>query len=239
MSSVRVVLARPRDPNNIGAVARAMKNFGCRDLWVVAPLSVTWDEVTAAPHAMDVVTQARVVATLAEALADCTLVIGTGDATRAQGHTAPCTPRALSELLSQASQSVALVFGNEKHGLTNDDLSHCHRLMTIPTQADCPSMNLGQAVAVCLYELTRDKSADVPPQVADKPTAGATEAAVQLAMEVCQQAGFILPGNDDDLTQRVRAVLLRYDLSQHDLILLCGMLRKTRNTLRLFVKQTC
>ena len=92
---------------------------------------------------------------------------------------------------------------------------------------------------MCLYELTREASANVPSQFADKPTAGATEAAVQLALEVLQQVDFVLPGNDDDLTQRVRAVLLRYDLSQHDLILLCGMLRKTRNMLRLFPRQTC
>jgi tRNA/rRNA methyltransferase len=223
-STVRVVLVRPRDPNNIGAVARAMKNFGFGDLCVVSPYALTWDEVTAAPNAMDVVTQARIVATLDEAVADCNLVVGTGDQTRTTGS---YTPRDLSNQLHAASYRVALVFGNEKHGLTNEDFSRCHRVMEIPTQPGCPSMNLGQAVAVCLYELVREEIPDTT--LAEQAGAGVTNAAVALAMEVLQQADFVLPGNADDLMRRVRAALHKYQLSQYDTTMLCGILRKIKD----------
>ena len=226
MSSVRVVLVRPRDPNNIGAVARAMKNFGFRDLWVVSPYPSTWEQMKSAPHAMDVVEAARVVALLDEAIADCNLVIGTGDARRAGEESQPITPRQLSERLQAASYQVALLFGNEKSGLNNEDLSRCNTLMAIPTQVDCPSMNLGQAVAVCLYELVRERPIAALP-LADKPSAGMSEAAIRLALEMLHASGFVLPGNEDELTRRVRGTLLKYDLSNYDLNLLCGIMRKT------------
>jgi TrmH family RNA methyltransferase len=231
VSSVRVVLVRPRDPNNIGAAARAMKNFGFRDLWVVSPYPTTWEQMKSAPHAMDVVDAARVVASLDEAIADCNLVMGTGDMRRARDEDPPITPRQLSERLQQASYRIALLFGNEKHGLTKEDLAHCHALMTIPTQPDCPSMNLGQSVAVCLYELVREAPLASIPQ-AEQPTAGANDAAVRLAIELLREADFLLPGNEDDLTRRVRSGLLKYALSSYDLSMLCGIMRKTLHALR-------
>ena len=231
MSSVRVVLVRPRDPNNIGAAARAMKNFGFRDLWIVSPYPTTWEQMKSAPHAMDVVEAARVVASLDEAIADCNLVIGTGDVRRAADESQPITPRQLSERLQQASYRVALLFGNEKSGLNNEDLSRCNTLMAIPTQEDCPSMNLGQAVAVCLYELARERPTALAPP-ADKPSAGMNEAAIRLALELLHASGFVLPGNEDDLTRRLRSTLLKYELTKYDLNLLCGIMRKTLVTLQ-------
>ena len=231
MSSVRVVLVRPRDPNNIGAAARAMKNFGFRDLWIVSPFPATWEQIKSAPHAMDVVEAARVVSSLDEAIADCNLVIGTGDVRRAADESQPITPRQLSERLQANSYRVALLFGNEKSGLNNEDLSRCHTLMTIPTHEDCPSMNLGQAVAVCLYELVRERPTALAPP-ADKPSAGMSEAAIRLALEMLHASGFVLPGNEDDLTRRLRSSLLKYDLTKYDLNLLCGIMRKTLVTLR-------
>jgi TrmH family RNA methyltransferase len=228
---VRVVLVRPRDPNNIGAVARAMKNFGFRDLWVVSPYPTTWEQMKSAPHAMDVVEAAQVVSSLDEAIADCNLVIGTGDTRRAGDEDKLITPRQLSERLQSASYRVALLFGNEKSGLNNEDLSRCHTLMAIPTQTDCPSMNLGQAVAVCLYELVRERPKAGAP-LADQPTAGMNEAATRLALELLHASGFVLPGNEDDLTRRLRTGLLKYELSSYDLKILCGIMRKTLLALR-------
>ena len=184
-SQVKIVLVRPRDPNNIGAAARAMKNFGFTDLAVVTPYPPVWNEVVSAVNAEDVLTNARVCESLDEAIADCNLVVGTTDRTRVEEKRTVYTPFDLSRELSVADYDLALVFGSEKHGLTNEDLSRCHRVMNIPTKPNCPSMNLGQAVAVCCYELIREGAqAAIVSHPAETATAGATEAALRLSLEV-------------------------------------------------------
>jgi TrmH family RNA methyltransferase len=164
---LQVVLVSPRNPLNIGAAARAMANFGFSRLAVVAPYAPHWREAQAAAiGASDLLQNAKVSASLAEALADCTLVAGAATLARRK----PAQPVVLLPALAPLLQSelarggrAALVFGPEKHGLTRADLSHCHLLVEIPTQPRQPSMNLGQAVAVCLYELsTRMEPGAVP-----------------------------------------------------------------------------
>lgn len=228
----RVVLVRPRDPNNIGAAARAMKNFGFRDLCVVTPFAPVWDEIVSAPNAGDVLEKVRVCDRLDEAISDCNLVVGTGDPTRLSDAREMFTPADLGRLLQSATYKTALVFGTEKHGLTNEDLCRCHRIMSIPTRPDCPSMNLGQAVAVCLYELTRESRGEVVPPAADVVTAGATEAAVGLTLDVLRLADFVLPGNEPDLVRRVRNSLMKYNLSSYDMNMVCGILRNVRERLQ-------
>ena len=154
----RIVLVRPRNPNNIGAAARAMKNFGFTDLTVVAPHAPVWDEAVSAVNAVDIIANARVVGSLIEAISDCTFVVGTVDRTRVESKQAIYTPADLSRDLQATDHRLAMVFGPEKNGLTTEDLSHCHRALSIPTRPLCPSMNLGQAVAVCCYELMRDRA---------------------------------------------------------------------------------
>jgi tRNA/rRNA methyltransferase len=229
----KVVLVRPRDPNNIGAAARAMKNFGFSELWVVTPYPPVWEEVVSAVNATDVIAKARVVGSLAEAIADCTFVVGTADPRRVKPKPAIYTPADLSRDLQATAHRLALVFGSEKHGLRNEDLSHCHRLLSIPTRPDCPSMNLGQAVAVCCYELARDQSP--PPVAARNPepaTAGEIETALQFALEVLRLSGFILPGDEPDLTLKLRRSLIRFDLTEREVKILCGALRKLTSSLR-------
>src|SRR5215510_1900510 len=101
LSNCRIVLVRPRDPNNIGAAARAMKNFGFTDLAVVTPHPPVWDEVTSAPNAADVLANARVVATLDEAISNCNLVVGTTDRTRIEEKQTVYTPFDLSSDLAE------------------------------------------------------------------------------------------------------------------------------------------
>ena len=137
-SRCKIVLVRPRNPNNIGAVARAMKNFGLTDLWIVGPHPPVWDEVVSAVNATDVLAGARVVESVDQAIADCNLVVGTTDRTRVDEKQTVYTPVDLIRELRETSYNLALIFGSEKHGLTNEDLSRCHRLMSIPTQQDCP-----------------------------------------------------------------------------------------------------
>jgi len=171
-----VVLVAPRNPLNIGAAARAMANFGFQRLSIVAPFAVNWMEAKSAVGAPDLLRDARVFDTLAEALRDCSLVIGTGSldrrrpvqATLGLPEAAALIRNAVAAGLapenvepsspSRAPQRVALLFGSEKHGLTTEELSWCHALAVIETCDAQPSMNLGQAVAVCLYEISRTRA---------------------------------------------------------------------------------
>src|SRR5262245_23765696 len=233
MGNRRIVLVRPRDPNNIGAAARAMKNFGFTDLAVVTPHPPVWGEVVSAVNATDVLTNARVCGALDEAIADCNLVVGTTDRTRVEGKHPLYTPFELSRELAVADYDLALVFGSEKHGLTNEDLSRCHRVLSIPTEPGCPSMNLGQAVAVCCYELIRDGAqAAIVPRPAEAATAGATEASLQLSMEVLKLIDFVLPGNEPDLTRRLRGSLLRLNPTRYDIEIVCGGLSRIKRGLQ-------
>jgi tRNA/rRNA methyltransferase len=152
-----VVLVSPRNPLNVGAAARALANFGCTRLTVVSPYAPHWREAQSAVGAPHVLENATVCATLAEAVSGCTLVIGTGTLShRKAEQSVVLLPDLAGPVRNELQRggSVALVFGPEKHGLTRDDLSWCHLLVEIPTDPLQPSMNLGQAVAVCLYELS-------------------------------------------------------------------------------------
>src|SRR5436190_1440747 len=161
--NLRVVLVATRNPLNIGAAARAMANFGFSRLRVVNPYDVAFREARSAVGAAPLLQRAEEFDTLADAVADCRLVIGT----TSLGHRELQHPIRRLEygarlILRALPQSpVALLFGSEKFGLSNPDLSHCHWLMRIPTVDQDLSMNLGQAVALCLYELARNPKAAV------------------------------------------------------------------------------
>jgi len=153
---LEVVLVSPRNPLNIGAAARAMANFGFGRLTVVAPYAPHWREARSAVGAPELLARARETATLAEAVAQCTLVAGTGTLTYRKPEQRVVRLPELAPLMAREltrGGRIALVFGPEKHGLTREDLSYCHVMVEIPTDPRQPSMNLGQAVAVCLYEL--------------------------------------------------------------------------------------
>ena len=167
---VEIVLVSPRNPLNIGAAARAMANFGFSRLTVAAPYAPHWREAKSAVGAPELLQGAKSTECLSEALHDCTFVAGTGTLTHRKPEQPVISLPALAPLLlrkldcgapgASVAQPVpegriALVFGPEKHGLTRDDLALCHVLVEIPTDPRQPSMNLGQAVAVCLYELIR------------------------------------------------------------------------------------
>jgi tRNA/rRNA methyltransferase len=170
---VDLVLVSPRNPLNIGAAARAMANFDFRRLAVVAPYEPSWREARSAVGAPDLLASAAEIETVAEAVAGCTLVVGTGTLTyRIPEQPVVSLPNLVPLIARELARGgrVALVFGSEKHGLTRDDLSYCHLLVKIPTDPQQPSMNLGQAVAVCLYELASRLSPPV-----NGPTANVTE----------------------------------------------------------------
>ena len=157
-----VVLVRPRNPLNIGAAARAMTNFGAASLRVVNPYRLAFREARSAVGASALLKRAEEFESVADAVADGALVVGT---TAIGKRTLKHSPQRLDEQTGAEirghlkSGRVAILFGSEKTGLSNDDFSHCHWLLNIPTSEENISMNLGQAVAVCLYELARNPEA--------------------------------------------------------------------------------
>jgi tRNA/rRNA methyltransferase len=171
-----IVLVRARNPANIGAVARAMHDFGFPTLRVVNEFPVPFEAAKSAVDASAVLSSATTQTTLAEAVADCTLVVGTtAVGERELRHElvtlSEAAPRIRTELESP-NRKVAILFGSEKTGLSNDELSFCHFLLTIPMHEHeglrHPSMNLGQAVAVCLWELVRDTQSLGAPSTAQR-----------------------------------------------------------------------
>jgi TrmH family RNA methyltransferase len=158
LGNLRVVLVGTRNPLNMGAVARAMSNFGALELRVVAPYEKAFREARSAVGAEKLLADAKEFASVAEAVADCSLVVGTSSV----GHREIQQPlKSLADAgpgirVRLGTSKVAILFGSEKWGLSNESLSYCHWLVRIPTREEHRSMNLGQAVAVCLYELVRE-----------------------------------------------------------------------------------
>lgn len=227
--NLRVVMVATRNPLNIGASARAMANFGFTRLRVVNPYDVAFREARSAVGAAPLLQAAEEYSSLADAVADCRLVVGTTSV----GHRELQHPirrleygsRVIGRSLAQAP--VGLLFGSEKFGLSNEDLSHCHWLMRIPTVDADLSMNLGQAVALCLYELARDPKA-VKAVVEKTRRAGAAENEQITAMmiDVLGQSGYINPVTAASTEEKVRRLIRRLDIGARDAPVLLGMLRQ-------------
>jgi tRNA/rRNA methyltransferase len=236
LDRVVVVLVRARNPNNIGAVARAMHDFGFRRLRVVNEYAVPFETARSAVDATEVLAGAAAFGNVAEAVADCTLVVGTtAVGERALQHPLYALPEAgemIGEDLAREGGRVALLFGSEKTGLSNDELSHCHWLLTIPMEAHeevrHPSMNLGQAVAVCLYELVRvpATSSSLGDGVRAAAEAGEVDQLTALLNEVLEETGYTKrhPANCD--AGRIRRLVLRMGVAASDVPVWMGILRQ-------------
>jgi len=186
--------------------------------------------------ASEVLAEAAAFASVADAVADCTLVVGTtAVGERALQHPLHMLADAggmIGEELAKQDGRVALLFGSEKTGLSNDELSHCHWLLTIPMKEDeelrHPSMNLGQAVAVCLYELVRQTGLSVGSAgggVAG-PAAGEVERLSALLIEVLEETGYAKrhPANCDE--GQIRRLVLRMGATAADVPVWMGILRQ-------------
>jgi TrmH family RNA methyltransferase len=275
-----VVLVSTRNPLNIGAAARAMSNFGIRNLRLVKPFEPGFREARSGVGAAATLQDARIFPSMAEAVADCTLVIGTtggrdrhlDNSLRRLQDAAPLVAK------ETARGNVAILFGSEKRGLSNDDLSYCHWTMHIPTAADHVSMNLGQAVAVCLYEITRAEPVTEPStaalttETANAASQAETPTAAQVSSNVSTNAsstsassrisgedpaifapdssdatlavseeserlaasllhaltisGYVKPGTDAAVQDRVRRLVRRMRLTFDDADLMQGMMKQ-------------
>jgi tRNA/rRNA methyltransferase len=225
---VRLVLLRPRNPENLGAVARAMRNFGLDD-WAIAELGTHDFEAArrVAVHAEELLDRPRVVRTLDEAVGDCAWVVGTSS--RRVGGKRRLTPREVArEAHARSGEGrTALVFGDERSGLTNAEVERCHDLSAIPTAAAQPSMNLAQAVVVYAYEVRQaalEAAARRPPRAAE----GATDAelaAVEEALRAALRAAGFLAGPERHAVRDLVAGLRRARLGRREARLWLAALR--------------
>lgn len=205
-----------------------MSNFGLSRLRVVNPYEESFREARSAVGASSVLRAAEQFQNLAEAVADCSLVVGT-----TAGHNRDlkqplvALPDAAPKVREQlAAGRVAILFGSEKRGLSNEDFTHCRWLVNIPTREQHPSMNLGQAVAVCLYELTRKSCAQAKLQSQTPATAGELEQITSTMFEILTTSGYVKPRSGASSLEKLRRLVRRLSLDAADAELLLGMLRK-------------
>lgn len=224
-----VVLVRPRNPLNIGAAARAMSNFGFRRLRVVNPYQVAFRDARSAVGAAELLSNAEEYSSLSEAVADCGLIVGTTAVHR----------RVLQQPLRRLDQDggrlireeissgrVALLFGSEKVGLSTADFSHCHWLLHVPTLQDHISMNLGQAVAVCLYEIARSVDGERPAEEIQRASAGEVEMITSILLDALRVSGYVKPGTEVVMEEKARRLVRRMNLQPGEATVWLGMLRQ-------------
>jgi len=248
LENLCVVLVKTRNPLNLGAVARAMSNFGAAELRAVRPYGKAWREARSAVGAGDVMAQAREFATIAEAVTDCSLVVGTTSVgNRELKHPLHDLVEAAPPLRARMdSGKVAVLFGSEKWGLSNEDLSYCHWLLRIPTREEHRSMNLGQAAAVVLYELAKKEVQGSKSKVestsnrkskmengkrksgersgfAEMETVGRIGEAL---LEALVKSGYVGPRKTELAEEKLRRMLRRFSMSAADAEVFLGMMRK-------------
>ena len=230
LDRIRVVLSRTSHPGNIGAAARAMKTMGLRDLWLVAPEAFPDEVATArASGAADLLESARVVGTLQEALADTVFSAALTARRRELSLPRMQARDAARELVARSEDGiVALVFGNETSGMTNEEVGLCSLPVTIPTDPDFSSLNLGAAVQVLSYELRMAALGEAAAAPADVQAEPATHADFEGFMShlerVVTASGFHDPANPKRLLPRMRRLFNRVRLEKEEVAILRGML---------------
>jgi len=213
-----------------------MSNFGFPHLRVVNPYELAFREARSGVGAGPILAGAEEFRSLAEAVVDCTLVVGTSAVgSRDPQHMVRRLEDGARRIRRHlASSRVALLFGSEKRGLSNEDLSHCHWVLHIPTCEAHRSMNLGQAVAVCLYELARESKTGAKPEKTVAATAGHLERLTAALLEALRASGYLkVPAGDSKkhrspapADEKIRRLVRRLRLSRSDAELLLGMLRQ-------------
>ncbi len=239
LDNIRIVLVNTSHPGNIGGVARAMKNMGLTQLYLVEPKDYPSEQAQwRAANAGDVLAGAKVVASLDDAIADCGLVVGTS----ARERRIPWplfTPRECGEraVVEASEHPIAILFGREDRGLTNEELHKCHYHVHIPTNPDYSSLNLAAAVQVLTYELRmscliKQNSGealhfddwDMPPAKLD-----ALENYYSHLQDTLEKLGFIQTDNPRQTMTRLRRLYNRVRLDEMELAIMRGMLTSIQN----------
>lgn len=220
-----IVLVSPKGPDNIGSVARAMKNFGLSDLRIVAPRCNLLDAQKMAVHAFELIEQAKIYNTLLEAVGELEFVVGT-TARERKDYTQIVTPREVAPRFVSPVPS-AVVFGREEHGLFNDELDLCHALISIPTEGEYPVLNLAQAVQVIVYELLLARQTPVPETLNEREQLAprhALEGMYAHLLEFMLEVGYTNDDRKDHALRRFRSIFNRSDLNNHDVAFIRGLL---------------
>jgi TrmH family RNA methyltransferase len=235
LKRIRIVLVEPQHPGNVGACARAMKTMGLEALWLIAPRRFPDPQAQAmAVGAADVLERARVCAHLDEALADCVRVAAT---TARPRHIQVQTymPRAWAARVFAsgwaAAGEVALVFGRERNGLTNEEIDRAQEIVTIPTAPDYPSLNLASAVQILCYELQLAAGgAVVEPEHVPAPAVEMERFYAHLE-RVLLATGFLDPANPRLLMRRLRRLYARAAPDANEMNILRGILTSVEDAL--------
>lgn len=223
------VLVRPKSAGNVGAAARALKNMGCANLRLIAPRRLN-PRIAAqrAVHGAEVLAHSLTHQSLDSALGDCTLVVGT-TARRGpyRSEALPIREAAPSLIEAASANRIALLFGPEDHGLSNEELKRCQRLVTIPTAPEYPSLNLAHAVMLVAYELMLAAGAarviDPPQEFA---RANEVEAALARMAEALIEIGFLPESNPDHIMFALRTIFGRGGLRPRELDIVNGIARQ-------------
>jgi len=236
LSSIRIILVATSHPGNIGSTARAMKTMGLNSLYLVTPKSFPdYKAHEMAAGADDVLEQAVVTNTLEEALTGCQLILATS--ARPRGLSLPgLIPASSAELVSEQPDNtqVAIVFGREHSGLTNEELLKCHYHIHIPSNPDYSSLNLAQAVQIVAYEMRMkllSPKAEVSSREDEAATADEIEQFYAHLKEVFIEIKFLKAENPRRLMQRVRRLFNRVTLEKMEVSILRGMLSQIQKSL--------
>ena len=230
LKNIRIVLARPSHPGNIGATARAMKTMGLSDLRLVLPRHFPHpDALARAAGASDILENAKVVDSVSAALDGCVLAVASTARHRELRHDTMDARAAAREALDAAAAPVAILFGNETAGLTADEAANCRIWARIPTAADFSSLNLGAAVQIFAYELRMAIAAAAPAPVPEPEFAAATIEQVELLYAHFEArmtvTGFLNPANPGRLELRLRRLFARARLEAEEVNILRGFLK--------------
>ena len=228
LENIRIVLVRLRGSGNIGSVARAMKNTGLTDLALVgkARTGSFWARAMAV-HGRDILSQARCFNSIREAVAECSLVIGTTCRSGLYRKHSQ-SPREVAPDIVAAARTgkVALVFGPEDHGLSNKDLEHCQLLITIPIRPDYPSLNVAQAVVICLYEIYLASLERVAESNVQRASAESVERLFDRMRTSLLKIGFLDSENPEHMLLAFRRILGRAGLEDKDVRIFTGLFRQ-------------
>jgi tRNA/rRNA methyltransferase len=231
--AIAFVLVTPRQAGNIGAAARALKNMGFADLRIVAPAPSRKSRAatTMAVHGRDVLAAAREYPSVAEAVADCSMVVGTTCRPGPYRAGAAAVRDAAREIAALGPKNrTAIVFGPEDRGLSNRELKRCHRLVTIPSSSEYASLNLAQAVMVVGYELMLAAGGGAAGEREAPAMAPAREVEAMMTRmaEALTAIGFLPADNPDHIMFTIRAIFGRAGLTRRDVDILSGMARQMR-----------
>lgn len=235
LSSVCIVLVNPTHPGNIGAAARAMKTMGVTALRLVEPRDFPSEQATArASGAADLLEGAQIFSSLDAAIADCHLVVGTSARSRHIDWPLWSANECAKKMIEAAAAGrVAVVFGRERMGLTNEELDRCHAMVSIPANPEYASLNLGSAVQILSYELRRAAGATLPGQGSTPP-----QPATRVQMEgfynhlqtTLEQVGFLDPGEPKLLMRRLQRLFNRAQPDEKEVNILRGILTSVQRS---------